>query len=279
VTDPDRSAALEPFVSDPDFTLYHGDCCDVLRSLDEASAYACVTSPPYMDARGDYASFDRYPELFYALSRVVTDAVLVNVGRVWRSGIEQMWWLDIISGARSEGWHLVDTLVWVKPNANPIHGAVFADSHEYVLIFVRGAAMLNEDGIRRPHAPATVARFGRAWVNHRATKDDRESRARKMRAEPNPLGARARSYFEATVGKEKGNPHPAPMPAALADHLVTLATFPGQTVLDPFFGSGTTGLAARKLGRVTIGIESRENYCAMAAQRLGQQSLIAEGAA
>lgn len=50
-------------------------------------------------------------------------------------------------------------------------------------------------------------------------------------------------------------------------------------MLDPFVGSGTTALVARRLGRRAVGIELNEEYAAMAARRLGQQSLFAEGAA
>lgn len=243
--------------------------------MEPGSVDAVVTSPPYMDVRPDYEPFCSYPDLFRQFGRVSTGPVLVNVGRVFRDGAEQLWWPPIVRAADKWGYTLLDTLVWIKPNANPIHGQVFADSHEYVLVFGDRSTTMNTDAVRRPHAPATVARFGGAWVNHRATKDDRESRARKMRAEPNPLGARPRSYVAFTVGKTKGNPHPAPMAADLAEHLVALATFPGETVLDPFFGSGTTAIAARKLGRSCVGIEQREDYCAMAARRLGQQSLLA----
>ncbi len=155
---------------------------------------------------------------------------------------------------------------------------MFANSHEYVLILARVGCMLNEDGIRRPHADSTVARFDRAWVNHHGVKAPRESRARKTRAVPNPLGARARSYYEAHVGVEKGNPHPAPMPRLVAEHLVRLACRPGSTVLDPFAGSGTTAIAARQNARKCIAIELNADYCALAAKRLQQLSLLAEPA-
>ncbi len=62
--------------------------------------------------------------------------------------------------------------------------------------------------------------------------------------------------------------HPAPFPVRLAQRLIQLYSFPGQTVLDPFFGSGTTGLAAQELGRDWIGVELSREYCEMAAQRI-----------
>ncbi len=263
-------------VRDADFTLYVGEAIDVLRSLPDGVAQACVTSPPYLDTRPEYDSPTpaEFADVFAELARVLTDCCLVNVGRLWRKGVEQLWWLELLHAARHSDWHLLDTLVWIKPNANPIHGEVFSNSHEYVLVLGRAGDRLNEDGIRRPHAESTRARFGRGWTNHRGVKGFPDSKARKTtRGEPNPLGARPRSYVEVHVGSEKGIRHPAPMALALAEHLVNLATFPDGPVLDPFAGSGTTSLAARRLGRSSIAIERSEEYAREAAARLSQLPL------
>lgn len=202
----------------------------------------------------------------------------VNAGRIFRDGREVRWQEDLLLAAERAGLAHIDTRIWIKPNANPIRGAVFADSHEYVYVLGAPGVLLNIDAARRPHSPSTVARFGRAWVNHRGVKAPRESRARKTRVEPNPAGARPRSYIEVCVGREKGNEHPAPMALDLAEQLVALASWRGETVIDPFAGSGTTCLAARHLGRRSIGIELSPEYAAMCAARLGQQSLLAEPA-
>ena len=272
---------MKPHTADADFVLYQGDALEVLRELPEASVDAVVTSPPYLDARPEYTTpqLAEFAVIFHHLCRVVTGPVLLNVGRLWRDRIERLWWVDLLEEARRQGWALLDTLVWVKPNANPIHGEVLANSHEYVFILGRAGALLNIDGIRRPHAESTRARFGRAWTNHRGVKQPRESRARKSRAEPNPLGARPRSYVEICVGREKGIKHPAPMALDLAKHLVSLAAPEGSTILDPFAGSGTTALAARLLERKAILIERDSVYCAEAARRLSQQSLLTEATA
>lgn len=270
-----------PFVADPDFTLWHGDALSVLRELPDDSATACVTSPPYLDTRPEYDSptVREFADVFEQLARVLTDCCLVNVGRLWRKGVEQLWWLELIHAANQSGWHLLDTLVWIKPNANPIHGQVFADRHEYVLILGRAGDRLNEDAIRAPYAASSVPRLKRGWTNHVGVKGD-DSRARGRRSsEPHPLGGRPPSYVSVYTGREKGNPHPAPMALGLAEHLVKLASFPGQTVIDPFAGSGTTAIAARKLGRSCIAIEKNEEYARLAADRLKQLSLLAEDVA
>ena len=73
--------------------------------------------------------------------------------------------------------------------------------------------------------------------------------------------------------------HPAPFPVELARRCIRLSTWPGETVLDPFAGTGTTLLAARQLGRRAIGVEVSEAYCLSIVDRLAQRSFDFHGAA
>jgi DNA modification methylase len=82
----------------------------------------------------------------------------------------------------------------------------------------------------------------------------------------------------APAPREPGG-HPAPFPLELARRCIRLSTWPGEVVLDPFAGTGTTLLAARQLGRRAIGIELSEAYCAQAVERLAQGALCFDGAA
>jgi DNA modification methylase len=68
--------------------------------------------------------------------------------------------------------------------------------------------------------------------------------------------------------------HPCPKPEALMSHLVTDFTDDGDTILDPFMGSGTTLVAAKRLGRKAIGIELEEKYCEIAADAAPFPSMI-----
>jgi len=62
--------------------------------------------------------------------------------------------------------------------------------------------------------------------------------------------------------------HPAPFPIALAERVIHLYSYAGDVVLDPFCGSGTTCLAAQRLGRRWVGYEINEEYCALARRRV-----------
>lgn len=268
-----RSMSSSAMVAGGDFELYRGDVLDLLPGFGTGSVDACVTSPPYLDARPEYGTLtDRdWPEFFEELRRVVAGPALVNVGRLWADGVELSWWIDLLAAAKGGGWAHLDTLIWHKPNANPIRGKVFADSHEYVLILGRPGETLNVDAVRTPYAPASAARMARRWVNGRGTKGD--TRGDQNGRTLNAGGARARSVISVYVGREKGNPHPAPMPLELAEDLVLLASQPGQTVLDPFAGSGTTALAARRHGRLAIAFELKPEYADLCAERNSQISM------
>lgn len=74
------------------------------------------------------------------------------------------------------------------------------------------------------------------------------------------------------IPQERGNDHPAPMPLALAERV--MESVGGQVVLDPFMGSGTTGVAAQKFNKKFIGIERNEDYLEMAKGRLDKDSLF-----
>lgn len=80
------------------------------------------------------------------------------------------------------------------------------------------------------------------------------------------LGARATMISSTQAAEQNGHPCPKPLGAML--HFVDLGSEPGDTVLDPFMGSGTTLVAAKRLGRRAIGIEIEERYCEIAANRL-----------
>lgn len=261
------------YLEDNDVVLHCGDCLELIDSFEDDSVDAVVTSPPYLDTRSEYKGFDDWSELMSRLMRVCAGGCAINVGRIFRNNEEVLWWGDIIEAARDEGWLHQDTLCWVKPNGNPLGGGIVANSHEYIILFGRRSEDWNRDAVRTPYASESLKRFERKWINGTTVKGELFEKDGRTR---NELGARPRSFVVIETGREKGNKHPAPMPVELAEYMVKLSSWEGGTVLDPFFGSGTTAVACRNLGRQCVGIESRDDYCEIAAGRLSQQSLLSE---
>jgi DNA modification methylase len=262
-------------VSDTDLTIICGEAAAVLETFHGESIDACVTSPPYLDARPEYDSptLDEFAAIFAELRRVVTGPFVMNVGRLWREKRELLWWVDLLKVAEETGWALLDTMVWCKRNANPIKGGGFVtDAHEYCFVLGHPDLDIDITDIRTEYSPHTASRYGRKFDSAVSVKGGTRRSERKSSLNEN--GAKPKSYFETLTGKDKGIRHPCPMAPACAEHLVKFACPPGGTVVDPFAGSGTTGLAARDLGRKAVLIDLNADYCAEAADRLQQKSLL-----
>ena len=86
-------------------------------------------------------------------------------------------------------------------------------------------------------------------------------------------GARANSCGQTYPNDANHHGHPCAKPIRMIEWLVSRASLPGEVVLDPFMGSGTTLVAAKRLGNRAIGIELEERYCEIAAKRLAQGAL------
>lgn len=177
------------------------------------------------------------------------------------------------------GWILRNRVVWAKPNGMPTSATDrLANKHEALFHLVRQRHYHYDlDAIREPFAPASVVR-GQA---HRARKTGRRDATIYPGAPGQTLDARA--YLDG-AGANPGDVWTIPtVPYADAHFAVfppelirrpILATVPeGGTVLDPFFGSGTTAVMARKLGRRTVGVELSPAYCRLAADRFRQDVL------
>lgn len=100
--------------------------------------------------------------------------------------------------------------------------------------------------------------------------------ARRRPCKPGQASLKAKS---SRAERGQGNTHPTVKPVALMEWLVRLVTPPGGVVLDPFAGSGTTGIAALREGFDFIGIERAADYCDLARQRIRDDSPLINGTA
>jgi len=253
--------------------LMHGDCLDVMRDmLSEGSVDLTVTSPPYDNLRTYNGTLNDWtPEKWQAIIRelfrvtkqggvvvwIVCDAT-INGSETGTSFRQALYAMDC-------GFRLHDTMVWCKPN--PMPGGSFDQyqaAHEFMFVWSKGRPKA-ANILREPckHAGATGRRKGSSGVNGwKATGGVRIVRDTKRR--PN-------FWLVSTSANGKG--HPAVFPEAIArDHILSWSN-EGDTVLDPFLGSGTTGKMAILEGRRFIGIEREPDYFDIAHRRIAQKRI------
>lgn len=253
-----------------------GDAHEVLARLPEGMFQTCVTSPPYWSLR-DYGipgqiglelSLDDYVEslvkVFGGVHRVLRDegTLWLNIGdsytsggRTWRApdkknpvramdvrpptpdGLKPKdligvpWRLAL--ALQEAGWYLRSDVVWYKPNCQPESVKDRPTrSHEYLFLFSKSERYVYDaSAVRGPNG----RNLRTVWsINTRA-------------------------YPEA---------HFATFPPELVEPCVSLCTSPGDWVLDPFLGSGTSGVVALESGRRFVGIELNPEYVGIAQRRL-----------
>ena len=259
-----------------DLKLFHGDCECVLKNLADNSVDLTVTSPPY-DALRSYDDslcwdFDIFTRISTELLRVTKPGGVV----VWIVGDETIKGNETGTSFRQAmhfkeiGFNLADTMIYHKTDmAFPRHGhRKYPAAFEYMFIFSKGRVE-NFNLIRdRKNKLAGQAMSGTVRQEDGTTK---QSLANGKRV--SEYGARSNVWGYSTgKGKSAADAiafeHPAIFPESLArDHIISWSN-EGDTVLDPFMGSGTTGKVAMLCGRNFIGIEKVARYFDIASTRI-----------
>jgi site-specific DNA-methyltransferase (adenine-specific) len=256
-----------------------------------------VTSPPYYRQRdygdvtqlgqeespGDYV--DRLTHILRGTHRVLADrgALWLVLGDKFDEGrLLGMPW-RVALAAQDAGWILRADVIWHKPNAmpSPVKNRPTVD-HEYIFLLVKSLNYhYDADAIREPHVtfgPQSRMRGGRRHFFRRgstpeAGKNAGQSNLHAARWDQafHPKGRNKRSVWSIPLSKFR-DAHFAVFPESLVETCLRATCPAGGLVLDPFMGSGTTGLVALRLSRRFLGIDCSAEYCAMAAQRLSDLS-------
>lgn len=169
---------------------------------------------------------------------------------------------------QDDGWILRNDIIWAKPNAMPESVADRLSSrHEHVFLLTKNPRYwFDLDAVREPHAEASVRRA----APHRAA-PGRSAREGLPYGGVAPAQTMRLDQMNHPAGRNPGDvwnlptqpfpaAHFAAMPPALAERCILAGCKPGGVVLDPFSGSGTTGMVATKHGRRYVGIELNEEY-------------------
>lgn len=284
--------------------IIQGDSLEALRGIASDSVHCCVTSPPYYGLR-DYEmkgqiGREETPELYVA--RLV--AVFREVQRVLRP--DGTLWLNIsdsycstgsktVQGCkpkdligipwllafalRNDGWYLRNDIIWHKGNPMPenVHDRC-TRAYEHVFLLAKSKRYFYDaDAIAEPIAPDTASRMkrGRSAVHKYADgiPSQHMQGINKPRAAGSitddmmPVTRNKRDVWQINTASYKGS-HFAVFPSKLAETCILAGCPIGGTVLDPFFGSGTTGYVAKQHARHYIGIELNPVYCQLAAERI-----------
>ena len=253
-----------PYYEDDSCVIYHGDCREVLPSIE---ADVLFTSPPYAQQRdyGGALSDEPWDQIVPpALASTSAGQVLVNLGLVHRDGAVDEYWMPLLDAMRAEGHRLFGWYVWDQGWGLPGEwSGRFAPSHEFIFHFNRKATALYKTERSRSFGQ----RISGTGLRGKSTTKGA------FTGQGNLVGEWKvpDSVVRVTREMRRDIEHPARFPLALP--MKVLSAFTGDTILDPFMGSGTTLRAAKDLGRKAIGIEIEERYCEIAAKRLAQEVL------
>jgi DNA modification methylase len=270
-----------------------GDAVSVLRGFPDQTFRCCVTSPPYWGLR-DYGiahqigaefEFDRYfehlVEVFREVRRVLTDdgTLWLNIGdgytsgnRTWRDADKKNWGRgmsyrpptppglkpkDLLGvpwrlafALQADGWFLRSDIIWSKPNAQPESVKDRPSrAHEYLFLFSKSQNY---------------------YYDYKAMQEPAVQNGR-----PNGKSRNRRTVWAINT-EPLLDAHFATFPRGLVAPCILAGSQSGDTVLDPFFGSGTVGVVCRELERRYVGIELNPDYVDIAARRLGGEGYPGE---
>ncbi len=256
---------MKPYYEQSGVTIYHADCHDVLRSL---SGIDCiVTSPPYNtlsgigpNPSGLWAKSQGGKSFVHALTtNGYDDDADEAVYQVHQHGLfselrrscndtaslfynHQCRWRDgvllhPIDWFKPEGWRLRQEVIWDRGGGMMFNARMFVRFDERILWFTLSGQTWKWN--QDSVGQGTIWRFAR-------------------------------------LQQQQGKQHPVEFPETLPERCISATTDRGDLVLDPYMGSGTTLVAAKRLGRRGIGIEREEKYCEIAAKRLQQEALPLE---
>ncbi|MEE4187791.1 MAG: site-specific DNA-methyltransferase [Roseobacter sp.] len=245
-------------------TIIDGDCIEVMNSLPEASVDLIFADPPYnLQLKGDlhrpdnslvdavddawdqFSSFRVYDDFTNAWLKAARRLLRPN-GAIWVIGSYHNIF-RVGAALQDQGFWILNDVVWRKSNPMPnFRGKRFTNAHETMIWAGRDETSKYTFNYEALKALNEGIQMRSDWVlpictGHERLKDDKGDKA-----------------------------HPTQKPESLLHRVLVGSTNPGDVVLDPFFGTGTTGAVAKMLGRDFIGIEREEAYRKVAEKRIAK---------
>lgn len=245
-------------------SILAGDCIEVMNSLPEGSVDLIFADPPYnLQLRGDlhrpdnsrvdavddawdqfgsFAAYDRFTQDWLAAAR----RLLKPNGAIWVIGSYHNIF-RVGAALQNSGYWILNDVIWRKSNPMPnFRGRRFTNAHETLIWAAR----------------SQEARYTFNYESMKALNDDLQMRSDWLI----PICSGGERLRDKSGRKQ----HSTQKPEALLHRVILASTRPGQVILDPFFGSGTTGAVAKRLCRRWVGIEREEDYARLAKERIAK---------
>ena len=252
--------------------IYLGDCRRELRKIPDNFVDLIVTSPPYADQRQSTyggVSVDEYVKWFLPVSKELhrvlksTGTFILNIKEKVIEGERSTYVMELIIEMRKQGWLWTEEFIWHKKNCFPGKWSNrFRDAWERLLQFNKNKKFnMYQDAVKIPIGD---------WAKDRLKNLSETDRIRDNARNGSGFGKNVSNW----VGKETVYPtnvihlatecnnknHSAAFPRELPEWFIKLFTQEGDTVLDPFMGSGTTIEVANRMNRNSIGVEIIPEY-------------------
>ncbi|HLD55104.1 MAG TPA: DNA methyltransferase [Candidatus Nanoarchaeia archaeon] len=248
------------FFKSQNFDLYHGDCTEILPKFKEKSFNLIFADPPYNLSnggiscsggkmvsvnKGDWDKSKGFDEDFKFSYKWLFECkrILKDDGIIWVSGTHHSIY-QIGYALKLLGFEIINEIIWFKPNAPPnLSCRYFAHSHETLIC-------------------AKKIKEAKHYFDYNSMKkwDDKIS----------PIGKQMKSIWNIplTPQREKiHGKHPTQKPLELLKRIIIAHSKKGDSILDPFNGSGTTGIVATEFERKYVGIEIDKNYLELTKKR------------
>lgn len=289
------------------YSLYCGHATEIITSLPCNSVQCVVTSPPYWKKRNydnnpkqigqepspvDYVK--SIVNVFADLWPILKDdgVVWLNLGDTYcstenrpRNGefkpkdLIGIPWMTALA-LRDAGWYLRADIIWHKPNGLPSPAKDRVSiAHEYIFMLTKSERYYyDRAAVGTPLAPASIKRYTHAVEHHETFDPSRHKSSTNGRAPMEIVASAAKGVIERGYAnlrsvwkiptKNHTYEHEAPMPDTIPMMCIKASSRRGDVVLDPFNGTGTTGIAALKLGREYWGIDCVRKYIAYTEKQL-----------
>ena len=245
--------------------LYQGDCLEVMKNIPKNSVDCIITSPPYDDLR-DYNSTINYETLIHLFYNALNNGGIVvwNVDDRISTGSKTLSSFKQALLFKEIGFNVNDIIIWKKTNPIPqLKRSHYQHSYEFMFVFSKG--------FPKTFNPILVncSCAGKQLSSGKVASKNKKRKSKSITVNEQKI---ASDIWEFPICHNDTN-HPAVFPLELPLLHIKSWTNENDTVLDPFMGSGTTGIACKMLNRNFIGIELDENYFKTAKERIERYSV------